>query len=65
MLCFFNLFSCTFLITSFKKDTFKGLFEKNDTLTENIGSGVGWGGGGRQTLAPSPAPEDLQTSAKM
>ena len=36
-------FSCTFLVTSCKKSTFKGCIRKKDTSTDNVG---GWGGGG-------------------
>ena len=35
-------FSCTFLVTSCKKSTFKGCIRKKGTSTDNVG---GWGGG--------------------
>ena len=54
-------FSCTFLVTSCKKSTFKGCIRKKGTSTDNVG---GWGGGegGWKTDAPSalPAPEGLR-----
>ena len=36
-------FSCTFLVTSCKKSTFKGCIRKKGTSTDHVG---GWGGGG-------------------
>ena len=48
-------FSCTFLVTSCKKSTFKGCIRKKGTSTDNVG---GWGGGrgGWKTDAPSALP---------
>ena len=58
-----------FRLNIFKEETFKGLFEKKGTLSENLGVGVG-GGGQMPLLPPSspplvPAPEGLQVGIRL
>ena len=50
-------FSCTFLVTSCKKSTFKGCIRKKGTSTDNVG---GWGGGGGVGRQMPPLPSLLQ-----
>ena len=52
-------FSCTFLVTSCKKSTFKGCIRKKGTSTDNVG---GWGGGGGRGVGRQmpPLPSLLQ-----